>query len=85
MSTRSTVATADMQIKVGDETYHQSLHFYQECFDEDRALCLEVWQQGVFDNQTVSVCIPRDEALKMASALGAWASQAAKEEPDASH
>lgn len=81
MSTRGTIATVETQEVVGGipadkhsgETFHQSLHFYQECFDESEGVCVELFQQGVFSNTEHIFALPHDKAIELFTALGKWA------------
>ena len=80
MSTRGTVAHVDIQEVVGGDTFHASLHAYEECFDQSGALFFEFWEQGVFSNQLAHIALPHDMAVEFCAALGKWAaSQVAQE------
>ena len=77
MSTKGTVAGAEEIYVVGGEVFNASIHFFEECFDEDpKPLHIRLWQEGVFDNHTTNMTLPRDEAIQMATALGEWAKRA---------
>ena len=75
MSTRGTIAIARTTEVVGDETYGQSLHFYEECFDDERNVYCELFQQGVFSNVTHGADLTREEGLKLFEELGKWAAE----------
>lgn len=76
MSTRCTIAIADVKEAVGGEEFHESLHFFMGCFDEDPVpVYLEAFQQCVFGDRTDIYVIPHDQAVALFKALGEWAAK----------
>ena len=39
---------------------HAHLHVYNECFDREEDVCIEVWEQGEEENRCETIVIPKD-------------------------
>jgi hypothetical protein len=74
MSTKGTLAWADTFTTVGRKTFRQNIHVYREAFDKaPYPVYIELWQQGVFGNQTMTMRLPRKAVLKLVDDLAKWA------------
>jgi len=72
MSTKGSIAYIELKEKVGNKEFHSSLHFYQECFDEENDVHIECWEQGVFNNHTFNTSLPLEQAKGLIRELNKW-------------
>lgn len=74
MSTKCTISGIDLQTDIGGELFHANIHVYEDCFDETPTpVQIELWVQGVFNNQDITLTVPADKFRAFAHALGRWA------------
>lgn len=66
MSTKGTIA--------GVDNSEMFVHFYTECLDaHPEPVYIEMWAQGDETNESMTVSMPLDKALKLADDLAKWA------------